>query len=203
MFDGWRVQSLDAAARDAGLESGAVERAFPNGVTEAITHYFDWGDRRMLAALAGRDLGAMKIRERVGTGVRARLAMFGDREVVRRTLSMLAALPMHVRLGLQITYRTVDTLWHVAGDTTTDINFYTKRLLLVGVYTATLLYWLDDASEDSADTHEFLERRLANMAQLATLRQAVEQKLNNLPSPLRLFRVSYGPRSYRGRGSSP
>jgi ubiquinone biosynthesis protein COQ9 len=54
-------------------------------------------------------------------------------------------------------------MWRLAGDTATDYNHYTKRLTLSGVYTTTLLAWLDDDSEGFAETGAFLDRRLADV----------------------------------------
>ena len=63
----------------------------------------------------------------------------------------------------RLLFDTVDTIWHAAGDRSTDFNFYTKRGLLAGVYAATTLYWLDDRSDDAQATAAFLDRRLAEV----------------------------------------
>lgn len=54
----------------------------------------------------------------------------------------------------------VDEIWHAAGDTSTDSNWYTKRALLAGVYTATELYMLSDGSPEFADTWAYLGRMI-------------------------------------------
>ena len=54
-------------------------------------------------------------------------------------------------------------MWRFAGDTATDYNHYTKRLILSGVYGSTLLVWLDDQSEGWTETGAFLDRRLADV----------------------------------------
>ena len=186
VFDGWSMKSLKAAAREAGLEASVVVRIFPKGVGEALTHYFRWGDKCMLATMSERDLGTMKTRERIGAAIRVRLHMFSNREVMRRTLSTLA-LPMNTQIGLQATYHTVDAIWHSVGDTATDFSFYTKRALLAGVYTATLLYWLEDTSENGEDTHGFLERCLTNILQLTIVRPSFERLKNILSNPEKLM----------------
>ena len=56
-------------------------------------------------------------------------------------------------------------MWRWAGDTATDYNYYSKRLILSGVITATRLYWFDDSSDDFANTRAFLERRIENVMQ--------------------------------------
>ena len=56
-------------------------------------------------------------------------------------------------------------MWRWAGDTATDYNYYSKRLILSGVIASTRLYWFDDDSEDFAKTRTFLERRIENVMQ--------------------------------------
>ena len=48
-------------------------------------------------------------------------------------------MPQNAALGARLLYRTVDTAWYAAGDTSTDWNFYTKRGLLAAVYAAALV----------------------------------------------------------------
>ncbi|MEO5373949.1 MAG: COQ9 family protein [Alphaproteobacteria bacterium] len=198
IFDGWTMKALRGAAADAGLDPGVVVQAFPGGPVEAAEHFSDFCDRRMLAELERRGVGAMKIRERIELAIRVRLELAGDHEVVRRALALLA-LPMNGAAAVRTTWRTVDAMWHAAGDDATDINFYTKRALLAGVYSGTVLFWLGDSSEGGGDTWEFLDRRLADMMRVFQIRGQVEKRLALLPNPLRLFGIGQQ-RSGRGGG---
>ena len=99
------------------------------------------------------------------------------------------ALPQHGPLALRCLYRTVDTVWYAAGDTATDFNFYTKRALLAGVYSATVLYWLNDKSEGSADTWRFLDRRIADAMRLPRLTTPLRELADRMPSPFRFARA--------------
>ncbi len=165
-FDGWTGRALRAGAADLGLDPALAANAVPGGPAELLEAVSAEIDRRMLAQLEARDLEAMKHRQRIGAGVRARLELLAPhREAVRRGLSFLA-LPKHAALGAKCLYRSVDAIWHAAGDTSTDYNFYTKRLLLAGVYSATLLFWLNDESEGFSETWAFLDRRLAEAIEL-------------------------------------
>jgi len=169
VFDGWTAAALMRGAEDAGLGNAAAVRAFPDGPTQAIAHWSGLADRRMLAALEAMNLGTLKIRERIATAVRVRLEQVAhEREAVRRALSVLA-LPINAPLATRLLYRTVDAMWHAAGDTATDFNFYTKRALLAGVYGSTVLTWLDDTSEDHAATWAFLDRRIEDTMRVTRL----------------------------------
>ncbi len=189
-FDGWTGRALRAGAADAGLEPASALNAFPGGPAELLEFFSAEVDRRMLAELEKRDLAAMKVRQRVAAAVRARLDLLAPhREAVRRGLSFLA-LPRHAGLGAKCLYRTVDAVWYAAGDTSTDYNFYTKRLLMAGVYTSTVLFWLNDSSKGCAETWAFLDRRIAEVMRLGgTLGRGIGALLD---LPDRLFRGRAG-----------
>src|SRR3546814_8607904 len=76
-------------------------------------------------------------------------------------------MPQNGPLAAKLLYRTVDAIWYACGDTATDYNFYTKRALLAGVYSSTLLYWLNDRSEGFAATWAFLDRRIGEVLKVA------------------------------------
>lgn len=40
----------------------------------------------------------------------------------------------------------MDEIWHAAGDRSSDVDWYTKRAILAGVYSTTELYMLTDIS---------------------------------------------------------
>ncbi|MEE8189520.1 MAG: COQ9 family protein [Kiloniellales bacterium] len=194
-FDGWTEKALLAGAAELDLDQAEALNAFPGGPAELIEYFSSEADRRLLAELEKRDLAGMRVRERVALGVRLRLEQLAPhREAVRRGLGFLS-LPQHVGLGLACLYRTVDAIWYAAGDTSTDYNFYSKRILLAGVYSSTLLVWLNDRSEDFAETWAFLERRIGEVLKIGgTLGRALGGFLD---LPDRILRARAGPRGTR------
>nr|MDJ0823383.1 COQ9 family protein [Paracoccaceae bacterium] len=91
-----------------------------------------------------------------------RLEAVEDKELVRRGVTLFA-LPHHAMDGVQAMWRTCDRIWDALGDTSDDINWYTKRATLSGVYSSTVLYWLGDDSLDNQATWEFLDRRIEDV----------------------------------------
>ncbi|MDE2230264.1 MAG: COQ9 family protein [Alphaproteobacteria bacterium] len=169
-FEGWSRRALAHAARRLDLTEAESASLFPRGARDAIAAFSDWADHKTELALARENFARLKLRERIALGVRTRLAVLEPhREAVRRMLAFLA-LPANLLLGPRLLYRTVDMLWHAAGDRASDFSFYTKRGLLAGIYAATTLYWLDDKSPDHAATAEFLDRRIATVMQIPKLR---------------------------------
>lgn len=197
MFDGWRWAAVRAGAADVGLSEAEAINAFPNGAEEVLEHFSHWADLRMLEELEKRDLESMRVRDRVALAVRTRLEILTPyKEAVRRGLSAFA-MPQNSPLGLKCLYRTVDAIWYACGDTSTDYNFYTKRLLLAGVVSSTLVCWLDDTSEGHEDTWAFLDRRIDEVLKVGgRLGKAMKSALD---LPERLLRMAPR-RRRRGRG---
>jgi ubiquinone biosynthesis protein COQ9 len=61
----------------------------------------------------------------------------GHEEALRRALA-IQAMPQNLARTLTIGWHSADLMWRLAGDTATDYNHYTKRAILMGIYSATL-----------------------------------------------------------------
>ncbi|PWR22281.1 COQ9 family protein [Zavarzinia compransoris] len=182
-FDGWTAKAIEAAARDLGIDLLMAKNAFPGGGPDAIALHSDRADKAMVAALTPAALSGLKIREKIALAVRTRLEQAeADRESVRRAVQLLA-LPPGAPLAARLLARTVDAIWRGIGDESENFSFYSKRLILGGVYSATVAYWLQDDSEGRAKTWEFLDRRIDDVMQIGKLRARVEPLLKAVPSP--------------------
>ena len=125
-----------------------------------IAWYAKRADERMVAAFQAADTKTMKIREKVAFAVRLRLEQNrDDREILARALAFLS-LPQNACLSARLVYATVDNIWAVMGDSSTDWNFYSKRALLARVFSSTLLFWLNDRSENANASWAFLDAEL-------------------------------------------
>lgn len=156
-FDGWSETTLRAASADAGVAPGLSRALFPRGAVDLALAYHQRGDAEMVERAGMADLPA-RMTDKVATLIRYRLEA-ADREAVRRG-STLFALPQHAGDGARAIWGTADAIWTALGDTSDDVNWYTKRATLSAVYGATVLYWLGDDSPDHHATWEFLDRRL-------------------------------------------
>lgn len=172
-FEGWSRTALTAAARQLELPAGEADRLFPGGALQVLTFASERADFRTVEDMEKEGVANLKIRDRIKAAVRIRLERHtGEREAARRALAALA-LPFNAGRGLELLYKTVDAMWYAAGDTSTDFNFYTKRVTLAGVYSATLLYWLSDRSPGSEATWTFLDRRIDDVMRIEKLKSQV------------------------------
>lgn len=168
-FDGWTKATFDAAVTDTGIDPGLAHALCPRGAVELALAYHARGDAVMLGRIAAADFDEMRFRDRIGAAVRYRLEVVGDKELVRRGVTLFA-LPQYAGDGTRAIWNTCGLIWGALGDTSDDVNWYTKRATLSGVYSSTLLYWLGDDSPEHQATWEFLDRRIDNVMQIEKLK---------------------------------
>lgn len=164
VFDGWSKGAVEAAAaqHDVAVEQALL--AFPDKPSEMVDVWIEAVDDQMAQAVAeSSEFDALGVTKKIRWLIWKRLEIAAPaREAVRSALAILAA-PQNIPLAFKTGWRSADVMWRLAGDTSTDYNHYTKRIILSGVYGATLLAWLDDDSEDWSETAAFLDRRLADV----------------------------------------
>lgn len=170
-FDGWSDATFRAAVAEAGVEPALAKAVLPRGPVDLALAYHARGDQQMLDAIRAMNLSEMKFRDKVIAAVRARVEA-GDREAVRRGMTLFA-LPQHAADGAKALWGTSDLIWDTLGDSSDDVNWYTKRASLTAVLSSTVLYWLGDESEGSEKTWDFLDRRIENVMQVEKLKAQV------------------------------
>lgn len=180
-FDGWNETALANAARALGLDPGQARLAIPGGRVDMIEAWYAAIDRALTDAFPPERIAALKIRERIEALVLARLDIIRPHKAAARSALAILAQPQNAVRAAKLGWRAADTMWRLAGDAATDLNHYTKRLTLAGVYASTLLVWLDDESEGEAETHAFLGRRIGDVMRFEKLKARLR------PDPERMF----------------
>jgi len=181
-FDGWNQRALDATADGMGVDRDVARLAFSDGPLAMIDAWFAHIDRAMLDELSPETLAGMKIRARITALVEARLALLAPyRDALRRALAILA-MPQNLARASKLGWRAADAMWRAAGDTATDYNHYTKRMTLGSVYAATIAVFVQDESEEWADTRAFLARRIEGIMRFEKAKAGFVGRTTNRPS---------------------
>jgi ubiquinone biosynthesis protein COQ9 len=176
-FDGWTTRALRSSMVSLGRPPEDAVLLFPGGAAEMIEAYCAWADQDMINAALAADLAAFRLTARVRAIVALRFERNRDnKEAIRRALAILS-LPQNAPLAAKLTARTVDAIWFAAGDRSADFAWYTKRAILAAAYTATLLYWLTDTSDDDIETMQVFDRRLAGIARIGKIRRGIKKRM--------------------------
>ena len=186
-FDGFTDSVLQRAADEVGIPRAELPRLFPYGPLSLVEAFSESADAEMVRKLGKHKLASMKIRERIALAVKTRIAVLQPHKEAARRAAAFLTLPPNASTGAKLLYRTVDAIWRATGDTSTDFNFYTKRAILAGVYSATLLRWFSDTSPHEKETEEFLRHRIDDVMKFEKFKAQIREKMSALPSLSEIF----------------
>jgi ubiquinone biosynthesis protein COQ9 len=181
-FDGFNDGLLAKAAAEAGVDDVSCARLFPNGVADLVTLYSETIDQAMEERLAASHVTEARIRDRIRQAIQTRLSLLRPHKEAARRAAAFLSLPPNAPLAAKLLWQSADRMWRGIGDTSTDFNFYTKRTILIGVYSATLVRWFNDQSEDEADTNAFLDRRIEDVMRFEKFKARLKEEASRLPS---------------------
>ncbi len=184
---GFSIEVIQTAISDALLLPEILHLCFPRGVIDLVVYFVQQGTQQMTQELESIDLSDMKIRQRIHTSVKKRLEIdLPYKKLSKRAFSILA-LPMHAIDALKLLYQTSDEIWKSIKDTSLDGNFYSKRIILAGLYTSVRLVWLEDNSEGQQDSWIFLDKQIEHVMQFEQKKYKLKTWSENLPNPIAIL----------------
>ncbi|XP_034389969.1 ubiquinone biosynthesis protein COQ9, mitochondrial [Cyclopterus lumpus] len=175
---GWSMEAIAAAAETLGLSSAST--GMFNGAGDLVLHFIAQCNSQLTEILAEQhnqvQLGQAEpkrtadfLRDAVETRLRMHIPYI---ESWPQAMSILL-LPHNIPDSLKHLSTLVDDMWYYAGDRSTDMNWYTKRAALTGIYNTTELVMLQDSSPDFQDSWNFLDNRIQDVVNMAaTAKQA-------------------------------
>ncbi|KAF2746917.1 ubiquinone biosynthesis protein COQ9 [Sporormia fimetaria CBS 119925] len=174
---GFTSTALKLGAQDAGYLDVSTN-LLPRGVFDLVNYHLVT-QRLALRHAVQFPAEGQPGRPGVGAKVRAltlaRLRANGP--ILHRWQEALAimAQPSYVPASLAELARLADEIWFLAGDTTVDFNWYTKRASLSAIYSASEVYMTQDTSANYVETEQFLDTRLADVMRMGSMLSGVGQ----------------------------
>ncbi|CAF98943.1 unnamed protein product, partial [Tetraodon nigroviridis] len=176
---GWSAEAIAAGAETLGLSSASTGM-FSNGAGDLVLHFITQCNSKLTEILAEQhkqiQLGQTepkKTADFLRDAVETRLRMYIPYIDSWPQAMSILLLPHNIPDSLKHLSNLVDDIWYYAGDRSTDMNWYTKRAALTGIYNTTELVMLQDSSPDFQDTWNFLDNRIQDVVNMAsTVKQA-------------------------------
>ncbi len=184
---GFNEKMLLNAAKNCKISEGKLGRLFPEGIFELKQYYFSEIDEQMLQKIKTQNYENIRVRDKIFNGVLIRLELFKKNKTsIKYIFVSESSNPIK---SLKHLWRTSDLIWKSAGDSSTDYNHYTKRLLLSWVYITTLIYWFNDKSRNINDTKLFLNRRIDEVLEFGKQSGKIKSKISKLNITNKLINI--------------
>lgn len=168
-FDGWNENTLINTAKKLEFKDGYYLLLFPKGIS-SLTQYFY---KKMDESLANsfKCYTNTKVSDKIYHLIELKLQLYSKQKEAIRKLLQYNLLPQNILSAKKQLWNNCDKIWQLAGDTSTDYNYFTKRIILEGIYSSTLLYWLADDSPNFEDTKAFLNKKLLSVGKVGKIKK--------------------------------
>ena len=119
---------------------------FPDGYKEMLKLSLDYLNYELENICSQYDFIRIPIHKRIKKIIITKINLMNKhKDFYKRTFYFLL-IPMNYKLLTAYLYKTVNLMWYIAGDNSTDFNFYTKRMILSGVYSSVILHFISNDS---------------------------------------------------------
>ena len=145
---------------------------FPGGGSQIIEEFESWQDQKMLELLLTEDQN-LKIREKIAKALEIRIMGIVPKAAILEQ-NALFLIPGNILSGAKCYSKTCDLIWRYAGDKSEDFNYYSKRGLLLCVYTSSRLFYLSDNSKDFIKTKKFIATSIEKIINIAKIKDKIK-----------------------------
>ena len=85
-------------------------------------------------------------------------------------------------------YKSIDQIWFIAGDTSVDFNFYTKRLILAGIYSRVIFFFFNNNNQTLLE--DLLDSSLKRVSKIPELKSKFNIFKDYLPQAIKFVKNS-------------
>ena len=86
-------------------------------------------------------------------------------------------------------YNSVDQIWFIAGDSSVDFNFYTKRLILSGIYSRVMLFFFNN--DNQSELESLLDENLKRVSKIPEIKSKFRILKEYFPKILKFVKNTY------------
>lgn len=170
--NGWNESLFKSITKNKIFKIDEILILFPEGYLSLLKFYLKELNIDMTSSAINLDLTRMKTHQRIREIILLRLNIKqNEKDLIKRTYFTLL-LPKHFNILLMSLYNIVDQIWFIAGDNSTDFNFYSKRAILATVYSSTVLYWINN--ENFEETKKFLDKQLKKISKIPQIKKQIK-----------------------------
>ncbi len=182
-IEGWSTEIFSKLQKQ-NIKKNDLFYFFPNGYKDLLEYALQNINEKLEYKLKRINLINFPINKRIKKILLLRFDILNeDKEFYKKTFNHLL-IPTNNKISKKSLYNSVNTIWYLAGDNSTDFNFYTKRLILSGVYTNALFVFF---SKEMKHVEENIDKNLKKISKIPKIKERISFIKNNAPKFLKSF----------------
>ena len=176
---GLNKNSLENISKRYGLNINEIELLFPEGNIDLIKFTFEQLNKELEEYCKKIDLIRLPVHKRIKKVLLSKISLMNKNKLFYRSIFLNLLIPKkNFSLSNQL-YNSVDQIWFIAGDSSTDFNFYTKRLILSGIYSRVILFFFNNNNQEELEN--ILDESLKRVSKIPEIKSKLKIFRDYLP----------------------
>ena len=187
--NGFTQKSLENISKKYGLDINETELLFPEGNNDLIKFALEQLNSELEEYCRKIDLIRLPTHKRIKKVLLSKVALMNKNKLFYRSIFLNLLIPKkNFSLSSQL-YNSVDQIWFIAGDSSTDFNFYTKRLILSIIYSRVMLFFFNNNNQEELEN--ILDESLQRVSKIPEIKSKLKIFREYLPKVAKFVKNSY------------
>ena len=187
--NGLTKNCLENISKKYGLNTDETDVLFPQGNIDLIKFALEQLNNDLEVYCRKIDLIRLPIHKRIRKVLLSKISLMNKDKPFYRSIFLNLLIPKkNFSLSSQL-YNSVDQLWFIAGDSSTDFNFYTKRLILSGIYSRVMLFFFNNNNQEELE--KILDESLKRVSKIPEIKSKLKIFKDFLPKIANFVKNSY------------
>ena len=186
---GLNKNSLENISKRYGLNINEIELLFPEGNIDLIKFTLEQLNKELEEYCKKIDLIRLPVHKRIKKVLLSKISLMNKNKLFYRSIFLNLLIPKkNFSLSNQL-YNSVDQIWFIAGDSSTDFNFYTKRLILSGIYSRVILFFFNNNNQEELEN--ILNESLKRVSKIPEIKSKLKIFKDYLPKIANFVKNTY------------
>lgn len=186
---GLNKNSLENISKRYGFNINEIELLFPEGNIDLIKFTLEQLNKELEEYCKKIDLIRLPVHKRIKKVLLSKISLMNKNKLFYRSIFLNLLIPKkNFSLSNQL-YNSVDQIWFIAGDSSTDFNFYTKRLILSGIYSRVILFFFNNNNQEELEN--ILDESLKRVSKIPEIKSKLKIFKDYLPKIANFVKNTY------------
>ena len=184
--EGLNLNTFETIALKHNLNINEINLLFPDGNKDLLEYSLEQLNIELQEYCKSIDLIRLPLHKRIRKILLSKIEIMNKEKNFYKKIFLKSLLPTKtISLSKQL-YKSIDQIWYLAGDTSVDFNFYTKRLILAGIYSRVVLFFFNNNNQ--SELENLLDLNLKRVAKIPELKSKINIFREYLPKLIKFVK---------------
>ena len=186
--DGLTSNTFKNISKKYNLNIDEINLLFPGGKNEFLHFVLEQLNIDLENYCKKLDLIRLPVHKRIRKILLSKIYIMNKEKKFYKKIFLSLLIPKR-KFSLPIKlYKSVDQIWFIAGDTSVDFNFYTKRLILASIYSRVIFFFFNNNNQTLLE--DLLDSSLKRVSKIPELKTKFNIFKDYLPQAIKFVKNS-------------